>query len=87
MANLLAVVGPITTASRLEKKLSKRTNISARIVHTPEELSSGGCSYSVRSGAENLPVIMETAEKYNINVKAYYIVEISGGKEVYHDIS
>lgn len=85
--NLLAVAGPITTATRLEKKLSRRANISVRIVHTPEELSSGGCSYSVRSGAENLPVIMETAKKHGIKIKAYYIVENSGGKEVYHVIS
>lgn len=87
MTNMLAVIGPITTATRLEKKLSRRTNISAKIVHTPEEISNGGCSYSIKSGAENLPVIMETAKKFNINVKTYYIIENLAGKEVYHAIS
>lgn len=87
-SGLLAVIGPITTAARLEKKLGQTTGMTIRIVHTPEEIAGGGgCSYSLRTKAENMPVVMETAAKYKIRVKAYYITEINDGKEVYHAIS
>lgn len=84
---LLIVTGPITTATRLEKKLHENGNISARVVHTPAEFSSGGCSYSVRTSAKNLPVVLDTVKKYKIKIKKYYLSENSDGKEVYHALS
>lgn len=84
---IIAVIGPVTTAARLAKKIEQTSGVSARMIHTPEAVSGGGCSYSVKTKSEYLPVIMQTAEKYKIKVKAYYIIEIAEGKEVYHDIS
>lgn len=86
-ADLIAVVGSITTASRLEKKISATGRIFSRIVHTPAELGNGGCSYSIRTKGENLPVVIETANRYRIKVKGYYLIESSNGKEVYHALS
>lgn len=86
-SGLLAVIGPVTTATRLTKKLEQTYGISARTVHTPEKIGGGGCSYSVKTKAEHLPIVMQTAQSNKIRVKAYYITEVSGGEEVYHGIS
>lgn len=87
MSFLLAAVGSITTATRLGKKLEQLPGISARIVHTPEELGNAGCSYSIKTKAEYLPIVADTASKNKIKVKGYYLAEISEGKTVYHAIS
>jgi hypothetical protein len=86
-ASLIVVVGPITTTSRLEKKLSQYSRISTRIIHTPDELGNGGCSYSIRTKGENLPIVLEIAKKYNVKIKGYYLAEAVDGKEEYHVIS
>ena len=83
-ADLLVVVGSITTASRLEKKLH---GIYSRIVHTPAELGNAGCSYSIRTNGEHLPIVLQTAKDYKIKIKAYYLAEKVDGKEVYHALS
>lgn len=86
-SDLIAVVGSVTTASRLERKLNENGRAFSRIVHTPAELGNGGCSYSIRTNGKNLPVVIETANKYKIRVKGYFLIEISDGKEVYHALS
>lgn len=85
--DLLAVVGPITTAARLEKKINIESRISVRIIHTPVSVSGGGCSYSLKTKAENFPIVLEIAKKYKIKVKEYYLCDINNGKEEYHAIS
>ena len=84
-SGLLIIIGPITTATRFEKKLHQNGVMSARVIHTPAEFSSGGCSYSVVSSAKYLPVVLEIAKKYKI--KEYYLIDNTGGKEVYHVLS
>ncbi|MBE7015227.1 MAG: DUF3343 domain-containing protein [Ruminococcaceae bacterium] len=84
MSEILAVVGPITTAVRLEKKLKSRGDIKARVISTPIELGGGGCSYSVIASLENEGFIRAFKGNY---VKKIYIPEGSGEKRVYHDIS
>lgn len=83
-SELLAVVGPVTTTLRLQKMLNKMGDINARSVHTPASLSTGGCSYSIRTLGKSLSMIVELAKKNNIKVKAYYLVNSEDGKEVYH---
>ena len=85
--DLLAVIGPVTTAARFEKKINAQSRISTRIIHTPDTLSSGGCSYSIKTKAENFPILLEIANQYKIKVKGYYLCDIIDGKEVYHVIS
>ncbi len=81
---LIVVLGPITTATRFFKKLMERERISARVVHTPESLGGGGCSYSLRTEMEALPRVMRIAEDYHFRVKGYYWME---GEENYHALS
>lgn len=87
MSFLVAVIGSITTATRFAKKLEQLTGISVRIVHTPEELGSAGCSYSLKTRSEYLPIVMDTAAKNKVKVKGYYLEEKTEGKVVYHAIS
>ena len=87
MSVLLAVIGSVTTATRLHKKLEQTMGISARIVHTPQAIGNGGCSYSIKTKSENMPIVMETAAEYKIRVKGWYLAENEDGKEVYHAIS
>ena len=84
MSEILAVVGPITTAARFEKKLKSRGDLRARAISTPVELGGGGCSYSVITSLENEGFLRSFKGKY---VKKIYIIEGSGEKRVYHDIS
>lgn len=84
---LLAVIGPITTATRLLKKAEQTTGISARIVHTPEALGNGGCSYSLKTASENLPIVMNIANAVKIKVKGYYLIDTNSNTESYHAIS
>ena len=86
-SKIIAVVGSVTTASRLEKMLAKAYGASARIIHTPSVLGYGGCSYSVKTKKQHLPLVKELASKYKIKVKEYYIIDTVGGKEVYHAVS
>lgn len=86
-ASLIVVIGAITSASRLEKKLSQHCGIRSRIIHTPDIIGNGGCSYSLRTRGEHLPLVMQIANDCKIKVKAYYLAEVCNGKEVYHVIS
>ncbi len=84
---VIAVIGAVTTAVRLEKAIGRETKLTVRVLATPKAINNGGCSYSVKTKAENLPILMEVATKYKIRVKEYYLVEINNGKEEYHAIS
>lgn len=81
---LIVVLGPITTATRFSKKLLERERISARVVHTPEALGGGGCSYSLRTEMEVLPRVMQVAKDFRFRVKGYYWMEREGN---YHALS
>ena len=43
MTNILVVVGAITSATRLAKRLFKNGDDKARVISTPTELGGGGC--------------------------------------------
>ena len=82
MTDILAVVGAVTTATRLAKKLERLGDIRARVVNTPSELGGSGCSYSVRASLSNEAFLRNYA-----GIKRIYIEETIGGKRYYHDIS
>ena len=81
---LIVVLGPITTATRFSKKLTERERIPARVMHTPEALGGGGCSYSVKTGMDMLPRVMQAAKEYRVRVRGYYWMEGEGN---YHALS
>lgn len=86
-AEVLVIVGPITSATRLLKCTQNKGNLAARIVHTPSSLGGGGCSYSIKTMGKNLPGITEAAQECNIKIKGTFLIDKSSGKEAFYVIS
>lgn len=63
MSHIYAVIGPITTAVRLSKELSKH-RIPSKVVHTPG--NNGGCSYSVMTDESRYELLVSLSERYRI---------------------
>ena len=85
MGYIIAVTGSVTSASRLEKKLLKYGCTDVRVMHTPAELSTGGCSYSVRISdkyTRELEAVMGSSK-----IKKLYRESMEKGESVYIDIS
>lgn len=87
MGKIIVVVGSVTTAARLEKILRKRMGVTSNVIHTPAQISSGGCSYSIRSNHENLSYIKEAAGANKIRVRGFYIEDSFEGEKKYYAIS
>lgn len=87
MREIVAVVGSVTSASRLKKALEKKGCINSEISHTPSAISAGGCSYSVYLSENCIPVLSKTVDEYKIALKGIYKKYIKEGKEFYYDLS
>lgn len=84
---ILAVVGAVTTATRLAGVLEKSGCKNVKVIRTPVVISSGGCSYSVRINEENLNELLEASSHRRLRVKKIYRVQEFGQECEYHDIS
>ena len=84
MSKLIIVVGAITTASRLSNRLNKAGDLSAYVIHTPSEISTGGCSYSVKADLISQSILPQIK---NIKYKKIYIENSTTGGKTYYDIS
>lgn len=87
MSNLIVTVGAVTTAMRLEKKLNFLGDINATVIHTPIEINSGGCSYSVKTTLSKLPLIEKIISDNKIKIKRVFIEENYDGERKYRVIS
>ena len=87
MAEILATTGAITTASRLAGELEKLGCLNVRVVHTPSEIASGGCSYSVSMPEENLPELRSLMHNKKYKVRRVLRQIIKDGERVFDDIS
>ncbi len=85
MSTILILVGSITSATRLQKRLEKYGDSRAKVVPTPASLGGSGCSYSVLATLGSERFIRNNSG--GITIKGIYIEEISGGEKYYHDIS
>lgn len=85
MSNILVVVGAITSATRLAKRLMKNGDKTAQVISTPIKLGGGGCSYSVRASLDSVDFIKSNLN--NISIKHIYIEEKVGEERYYRDIS
>ena len=81
MEEILVVVGAITSATRLAKRLIKYGDKRARVISTPASLGGGNCSYSVLASLESLDYIKSNLR--GISIKGIY-KKISQGD--YRDI-
>ena len=87
MGKIIATVGSVTTAVRLEKLLRKNKGISSRVIHTPAIINAGGCSHSVTVDGKYLSQLKEVADKYGLKIRKIYMEEMYSGEKKYHAIS
>lgn len=82
MSHIYAAIGSVTAATRFVRELN-RMGIRAAVVHTPAEINSGGCSYSVRVDERYSSELEAVARMKNYRLKRMYKVEKG---EVFVDI-
>ena len=87
MAEILATTGAITTASRLAGELEKLGCLNVRVVHTPAEIASGGCSYSVSLPEEDLPLLRSLMNNKRHKVRRILRQRATNGEREFDDIS
>lgn len=85
MSSILVLVGSITSATRLQKRLAKYGDQRAKVVSTPKYFGGSGCSYSVLASLGSEEFIRNNLG--GITIKGIYIEEVSGKERYYHDIS
>ena len=85
MSDILIIVGSVTNAARLEKRLLSGGDVRTRVVGTPTELGGSGCSYSVIASLSSENFVR--MNKRSFSIKGIYLVENHFGERYYHDIS
>lgn len=83
---MLVTTGSITTASRLERALSRERGITARVVGTPAQIKSGGCSYAVRYSDTDDAAVRSVIKKYRLPVRKFYRESLTAAGRVYHAV-
>ncbi len=69
------------------KKGAKAYNIGAKIIQTPKELSSGGCSYAILAKRSDLDKLLWICREYRIDYKRVLAIYLDiNGKKVYNEI-
>ena len=88
MNEILAVVGSITGAVRLQKDLNRKGYLKVYAVNTPTCLNSGGCSYSLKFSEDIKQAFFGAANRRRIKIRGLYkIVKDETGAVVYEIIS
>lgn len=85
---MYVIVGSITTATRLKKRLEAESVYNAEVVHTPAGLAkSSGCSYSVHTDNKAYSLLIPLCDAAGIRIKKIYMEEIVGGERVFRVVS
>ena len=87
MADILAITGSITSATRLAGELERIGCLNAKVVHTPSSINSGGCSYSVKMPEECMTKLNEIRTSKHIKIKKVLLEKTDSKERIYHDIS
>lgn len=85
MSEILIVVGSVTNAVRLEKRLLSYGDLRTRVINTPTTLGGGGCSYSVVASLSSEGFVRMNSK--GISIKKIYLIDNSSKERYYHDIS
>lgn len=80
---IYAAIGSVTTATRLSREL-KRHGVRNAVVHTPTQINTGGCSYSVKIEPINKEILDKITEQKGYKIKKTYA---SDGEGNYYVIS
>lgn len=88
MNEILAVVGSITSAVRLQKDLNRKGYLKVYVMNTPISISSGGCSYSLKFGENVKSAFFQAAKRRRVKVRGLYRIKSDErGEDVYESIS
>lgn len=87
MTYILAVVGAITSATRLATHLEKNGCKNINLIKTPAAISAGGCSYSLKMNELDLNALRSATSSRKFKVKKIYLVTEEGQECEYNDIS
>lgn len=72
MPKYYLVVSSVTTAQRLQK-LCQRQGISVSLVHTPQDLSQHGCSYSLIVSHRDYETAVLLADENKITIRDCFL--------------
>lgn len=67
----LIVYSSITFANRIKKHFMYDGDYVA-VLHTPKEISAGGCSYSVRVKPAKLKQVLDVSKEFGFKVRGVY---------------
>ena len=82
MSDIIIVVGSITSATRLARRINASSLQGAQVISTPQALRSNmSCSYAVKTTLANEPLVRNNLA--GLNVRGIYIEEKSGIEAVY----
>ncbi len=72
MPKYYLVVSSVTTAQRLQK-LCQKQGISLSVVHTPQDLSQKGCSYSLIVSERDYGRVHDLAKEFHIPIRDTFL--------------
>ena len=87
MSNIIITAGSVTRAISISKKINSYSQNSATVIHTPSEINTGGCSYSVKTSSKNINLVKKLSSDNLIKYKKIYIESIIDGESVLREIS
>ena len=86
MSDIIIVVGSITSATRLAKRVNSQSLQGAQVISTPTQLRNNmSCSYAVKTTLANEQIVRNNLG--GLNVRGIYIEEKNGKERSYYDIS
>ena len=71
MEEYYVVYSSITFATRI-KKYFEHSRYHVTLMHTPSEISKGGCSYAVRVKREALADVISISKSYRMRIRGVY---------------
>lgn len=83
--NIFFVIGSVTTASQLLRRLQKNGVQRAAAVSTPIAISNGSCSYSIKCNEREFDRVYKIIKQKGVKIKGIY-KEVEEGYE-YENIS
>lgn len=86
MSDIIIIVGSITSAARLAKRINNLSTERAQVISTPPELRNNlSCSYSVKTSLKNEHIVKNNLN--GLNVRGIYLEKRDGKERTYYDIS
>ncbi len=87
MQQIIFVLGSVNIAAKLFRYVQKSGCLKCSLIKTPAIISSGGCSYSLKTEEQYLKMIEKEALKRKIKIKGIYREILKEGEFEYEGIS